>query len=110
MLATVIINTRLTGSLVAVGDMLLVSPGSKWAGGDQTAIVYRSDDLGETWDEVSLPDTPQKFEFAYRGLEQFSDLVVLSGNAVADERLWTDGYVWTTTDGEMWQGGRLPFD
>jgi hypothetical protein len=90
----------------------LLAGGRGSLGGDGVGL-YRSDDLGETWEPAEPPDVP-----GWIDLHPASPTLVGDGLAAVGGRLRVDdpagglapagdAYVWTTADGATWHGGRL---
>jgi hypothetical protein len=105
------VDLDLSGQLVAVEDVLLaaVSPGPDRQEGESDT-VYRSEDGGRRWEAVTLPGAP-----AVLGLDDVrpglvGDLGVVTGQSIEPSGRMPvvgDAFLWTTTDGREWRGGRL---
>lgn len=97
---------------IVLGDTLLAGSGSHSLGADGVGL-YRSDDRGETWEPAEPPGVP-----GWIDLHLASPALVDDGLAAVSGRLRVedpagglpptgDAYVWTTSDGTTWRGGRL---
>jgi hypothetical protein len=101
-------GARPTGEIHAVGTTLLAYDGTS---PEADPTLLRSVDLGETWEPLVLPGTPDSPRFRHMRLEARDGVVWVAGVEDATDELslvYDSTYLWISRDGTEWQGGRLP--
>lgn len=92
---------------VGVGDVLVVDAGRGETQGDGEELV-RSTDLGATWSIVDLPGRPEVVDLELHRVDDALAVVgELRDDSAAAHDLGDAVYLWLSSDGLHWQGGRI---
>jgi hypothetical protein len=100
-----VVNHRLR--MIAVGDVLLASERADTGVERRGPDIVRSTDCGATWERLDLPEGPVVPDSGIGDTHSLvGDLAVVTAEIHLDPSPQGDSaYVWTSTDGQDWQGG-----
>lgn len=79
---------------------------------DEDRDLLRSNDLGATWQRLGVPDAPVSRAYPYTTLGTKDGVGYVTGveDATPDRYPYVadNAYMWASSDGMSWRGGRLP--